>query len=171
MVKKLNLFQLFKNISREKISLTNQRSKFFHMIKTKFSRIPADKKNIAAKKGVNGTKNTSYNNLNTLAIFHAVRAAQGQLQSQNMNEDVPYIQNNIPRINRDHDFHQEVSDSQLDTEDQFVKFSSVRSLQSSVLLQQDQLSSPASSTTRSLDGVTMDFSREDGMTTTSTSYL
>ena len=44
MVKKLNSFQLLKNVSREKISLTNQRSKFFHIIKTKFSRIPAGKK-------------------------------------------------------------------------------------------------------------------------------
>ena len=89
MVKKLNLLQFFKNVSREKIS--NQRSKFFHMIKTKFSGIPADKKNIAGKNVVHGTKNKSYNNLSTLAIIHAVRAAQGQLQQQNMNEDVPYI--------------------------------------------------------------------------------
>ena len=44
MVNKLNSFQLLKNVLPEKISLTNQRSEFFHIIKTKFSRIPAGKK-------------------------------------------------------------------------------------------------------------------------------
>ena len=168
MVKKLNSFQLLKNVSREKISLTNQRSKFFHMIKTKFSRIPAGKKNnMAAENVVNDTENTNCNNLSTLAIFHAVQAAQGQLQQQNMDVDVPFIGNNIPAINRDY-IHQKVSDSQLDTEDQFVNESQLllQSLQgNSVLPQQDQLSSPASSTGRSHDGVTMDFSREDGIPT------
>ena len=99
MVKKLNLIQLFKNVLEEKISLTDQRSKAFHIIKTKFS-----KRNMAAENVVNYTKNTSYNNLSTLAMFHAVRAAQGQLQQQNMNVNVPYIRNNIPGINRDHVF-------------------------------------------------------------------
>ena len=48
-----------------------------------------------------------------------------------------------------------------------------QSLQSNIVLpQQDQLSSPASSTIISLYRVTMDFSREDGMpTSTSTSDL
>ena len=97
---------------------------------------------------------------------------KGQLQQQNMNLDVPYIQNNIPGINRDHDFYQEVSDSQLDIEDQIIIESQIllQSLQgTSVLSLQDQLSSPASSTARSLDGVTLDFLREDGMSTAGTS--
>ena len=173
MIKKLNSFQLLKNVSGEKISLTSQRSKFFHMIKTKFFRIHAGKKNMAAENVVNDTENKSYN-LSTLAIFHAVQAAQGQLQQQNMNADVPFIGNDIPAINRDHDFHKKVSDSQLDTEDQVINESQIllQSLQgNSVLLQQDQLSSLAFSTTRSLDGVTMDFSREDGMPTSTSDLL
>ena len=140
MVKKLNSFQLLKNVSREKISLTNQRSKFFHIIKTKFSRIPAGKKNMAAKNVINDTEKTRYNNLSTLSIFHAVEAAQGQLQQQNMNVNVPFIVNNIPAINRDHDFHKKVSDSRLDTEDQLINESQIllQSLQgNSVLSQQD----------------------------------
>ena len=49
MVKKLNSIQLFKNVSEEKISLTNQCSKALHMIKVKYSQpklseISADKK-------------------------------------------------------------------------------------------------------------------------------
>ena len=59
MVKRFNSFQLVKYVSREKISLTNQRSKFFHMIKTKFSRIRAGKKNMAAENVVNDAENTS----------------------------------------------------------------------------------------------------------------
>ena len=58
-----------------------------------------------------------------------------------------------PGINRDHDFHQDASDSQLDTGDQFVNESQIllQSLQgNSVLPQQDQLSSPESNTARSL---------------------
>ena len=50
MIKKLNSFQLLKNVSGEKISLTNQRSKFFHMIKTKFFRIHAGKKKHGRRK-------------------------------------------------------------------------------------------------------------------------
>ena len=91
-----------------------------------------------------------------------------------MNLDVPYIHKNIPGINRDDDFHRDILDSQLDSEDQFVNESQIllQSLQgNSAVLQQDQLSSPASSTTRSLDSVTIDFSREDGMPTTGTSDL
>ena len=144
------------------------------MIKTKFSRIPAGKKIMAAKNLVNDTENTSYNNLSTLAIFHAVQPAQGQLQQENMNVDVPFIGNNILAISSDHDFHKKVSDSQLDTEDQFINESQIllQSLQGdSVLSQQDQLSSSASSTARSLDGLTMDFSREDGMTTSTSDLL
>ena len=121
---------------------------------------------MAAENVVNETKNTSYNNLCTLAISHAIRATQGQLQQQNMNVDVPSIRHDIPGINRDHDFHQVVSDSQLDTGDQFVNESQIllQSFQgNSVLPQQDQLSSPASSTARPLHGVTVDFSREDDM--------
>ena len=143
------------------------------MIKTKFSRIPAGKKIMAAKNLVNDTENTSYNNLSTLAIFHAVQPAQGRLQQENMNVDVPFIGNNIPAISSDHDFHRKVSDSQLDTEDQFINESQIllQSLQGdSVLSQQDQLSSSASST-RSLDGLAMDFSREDGMTTSTSDLL
>ena len=143
------------------------------MIKTKFSRIPAGKKIMAAKNLVNDTENTSYNNLSTLAIFHAVQPAQGRLQQENMNVDVPFIGNNIPAISSDHDFHRKVSDSQLDTEDQFINESQIllQSLQGdSVLSQQDQLSSSASST-RSLDGLNMDFSREDGMTTSTSDLL
>ena len=37
-----------------------------------------------------------------------------------MNVDIPYIQNKILGINKDNDFHQEVLDSQLETEDQFA---------------------------------------------------
>ena len=143
------------------------------MIKTKFSRIPPGKKIMAAKNLVNDTENTSYNNLSTLAIFHAVQPAQGRLQQENMNVDVPFIGNNIPAISSDHDFHRKVSDSQLDTEDQFINESQIllQSLQGdSVLSQQDQLSSSASST-RSLDGLNMDFSREDGMTTSTSDLL
>ena len=143
------------------------------MIKTKFSRIPAGKKIMAAKNLVNDTESTSYNNLSTLAIFHAVQPAQGRLQQENMNVDVPFIGNNIPAISSDHDFHRKVSDSQLDTEDQFINESQIllQSLQGdSVLSQQDQLSSSASST-RSLDGLNMDFSREDGMTTSTSDLL
>ena len=70
-----------------------------------------------AENVVNNTGNTSYNNFSTLAIFHAVQSSQGQLQQQNMAADVPFIGNNIPAINRDHDFHKKVSVSQLDTED------------------------------------------------------
>ena len=84
------------------------------MIKTKFSRICAGKKTMALENVVNDTENTSYNNLSTLAKFHAVQAAQGQLQQQNMNVDVPFIGNNIPAINRNHDFRKKVSDSRLD---------------------------------------------------------
>ena len=40
-----------------------------------------------------------------------------------------------------------------------------------VLSQQDKLSSPGSSTARSLDGVTMDFSREDGMPASTSDLL
>ena len=58
--------------------------------------------------------------MSTLAIFHAVQAAQGQLQQQNMNVDVPFIVNNFPAVNRDHNFHKKVSDSQSDTEDQLI---------------------------------------------------
>ena len=143
------------------------------MIKTKFSRIQERKKIMAAKNLVNDTENTSYNNLSTLAIFHAVQPAQGRLQQENMNVDVPFIGNNIPAISSDHDFHRKVSDSQLDTEDQFINESQIllQSLQGdSVLSQQDQLSSSASST-RSLDGLNMDFSREDGMTTSTSDLL
>ena len=121
----------------------------------------------------NDTENTNYNNLSSLAIFHAVQAVQGQLQQQNMNVDVPFIGNNILEINRDHDFYKKVSDLHFDTEDQLINKSQIL-LQSlygnSVLSQQDQLSSPVSRTARSLDGITMDFSREDG-TPTSTSDL
>ena len=127
-----------------------------------------------AENVINDTENTSYNNLSTLAIFHAVQAAPGQLQQQNMNVDIPFIVNNIPAINRDHDFHKKVSDSLLDTEDQLIKESQIllQSLQgNSVLSQQDQQSSPASSTTRSLDSVTMDFSREDDMPTSTSDLL
>ena len=76
MVKKLNSSQLLKNVSREKISLTNQRSKFFHIIKTKFSRITAGKKNMAAKNVINDTEKTRYNNLSTLAILKLVEDAK-----------------------------------------------------------------------------------------------
>ena len=127
-----------------------------------------------AENVVNNTGNTSYNNFSTLAIFHAVQSSQGQLQQQNMTVDVPFIGNNIPAINRDHDFHKKVSVSQLDTEDQFINESQIllQSLQGdSVLSQQDQLSSSASSTARSLDGLTMDFSGEDGMTTSTSDLL
>ena len=65
---------------------------------------------MAAKNVINDTEKTRYNNLSTLSIFHAVEAAQGQLQQQNMNVNVPFIVNNIPAINRDHDFHKKVSD-------------------------------------------------------------
>ena len=44
------------------------------MIKTKFSRIPAGKKKWPPKMWFNDTENTNYNNLSTLAIFHAVQA-------------------------------------------------------------------------------------------------
>ena len=47
------------------------------MIKTKFSRIPADKKNMASENVANNTENLIFNKLNTLAIYHAVRTAQG----------------------------------------------------------------------------------------------
>ena len=97
-----------------------------------------------AENVVNNTGNTSYNNFSTLAIFHAVQSSQGQLQQQNMTVDVPFIGNNIPAINRDHDFHKKVSVSQLDTEDQFINESQIllQSLQgNSVLSHQDQLSS------------------------------
>ena len=121
---------------------------------------------MAAENVVNDTKNTSYNNLCTLAISHAIRATRGQLQQQNINVDVPSIWHDISGINRDHDFHQGVSDSQLDTGDQFFNESQIllQSLQGkSVLPQQDQLSSPASSTARSRHGVTIDFSKEEDM--------
>ena len=78
-----------------------------------------------AENVVNNTGNTSYNNFSTLAIFHAVQSSQGQLQQQNMAVDVPFIGNNIPAINRDHDFHKKVSVSQLDTEDQFINESQI----------------------------------------------
>ena len=93
-----------------------------------------------AENVINDTENTSYNNLSTLAIFHAVQAAPGQLQQQNVNVDVPFIVNNVPAINRDHDFHKKVSDSRLDTEDQLINESQIllQSLQgNSVLSQQD----------------------------------
>ena len=96
---------------------------------------------------------------------------QRQLQKQNVNVDIPYIQNKILGINKDDDFHQEVLDSQLETEDQCANEFQILLGGNSVLSQQDQLFSPASSTTRSLDGVTVDFSREDGMLTTNTSNL
>ena len=41
------------------------------MIKTKFSRIPAGKKNMAAENVINDIEDTNYNKLSTLAIFHA----------------------------------------------------------------------------------------------------
>ena len=129
---------------------------------------------MAAENVINDIENTNYNKLSTLAILHAIQAAQGKLKQQNMNVEVPFIRNNIPAINGDHDFHKKVSDSQLDTEDQLINESQIllQSLQgNSVLSQQDQLSSPASSTARFLDGVTINFSREDGMPTTSTSDL
>ena len=75
---------------------------------------------MAAENVVNDTESTNCNNLSTLAIFHAVQAAQGQLQQQNMDVDVPFIGKNIPAINRDYDIHQKVSDSQSDTEDQLL---------------------------------------------------
>ena len=111
------------------------------MIKTKFSRIPAGKKNMAAENVINDIEDTNYNKLSTLAIFHAIQAAQGKLKQQNMNVEVPFIGNNIPAINRDHDFHKKVPDSQLDTEDQLINESQIllQSLQgNSVLSQQDQ---------------------------------
>ena len=61
----------------KKILLTNQCWNFFHMIKTMFSRIPADKKNMASENVANNTENLIFNKLNTLAIYHAVRTAQG----------------------------------------------------------------------------------------------
>ena len=73
----------------------------------------------------NDTENTNYNNLSTLAIFHAVQAVQGQLQQQNMNVDVPFIRNNILEINRDHDFYKKVSDLHFDTEDQLINKSQI----------------------------------------------
>ena len=59
---------------------------------------------MAAENVVNNTEHTSYDKLNTLAIFHAVRAAQWQLQQQNINVDVSHIWDNILGSNRDHDF-------------------------------------------------------------------
>ena len=91
-----------------------------------------------------------------------------------MDIDVPFIGNNNPAISRDHDFHKKVSYSQLDAEDQLINESQIllQSLQgNSVLSQQDQLSSPAYITARSLDGVTMDFPREDGMPASTSDLL
>ena len=61
------------------------------MIKTKFSRIPAEKKNMAPENVANDAENTTYNKMSTLAIFHVVQAAQRQLHEQNMNVDVSFI--------------------------------------------------------------------------------
>ena len=96
------------------------------MIKNKsFPEFLLAKKNMAAKNVVKDTENTSCNNLSTLAIFHAVQAAQGQLQQQNMNVDVTFTGNNIPEINRDHDFYKQVSDLHLNTEDQLINKSQI----------------------------------------------
>ena len=83
------------------------------------------KKNMAAENVINDIEDTNYNKLSTLAILHAIQAAQGKLKQQNMNAEVPFIGNNIPPINRDHDFHKKVSDSQLDTEDQLINESQI----------------------------------------------
>ena len=117
-------------------------------------------------------KNTNNNSLSTLVIFHAVPAAKEQLEQESINVDVPNVQNNIPGINRDHGFHQDVLGSPLNAEDQLAQESQIllqSLLGNSVLSHQDQLYIPASSITKSVDSVSMDFSREKAAP--STSYL
>ena len=101
--------------------------------------------------------------------FEQLRASHS---SKIWNLDVPDIENNIPGINRDHDFHWEVSDSQLDIKDQFINESQVL-LQifqgNSILSLQDQLFSLAFSTARCLDGANLDFLIEAVIPTTGTS--